>query len=116
MKTTLVALFLSAFTASVAASNDPMVQEFKTLYAVQRGAPDVADILVAVNAKAAESCDTVSPIAQLATYEEVAAVADYVRMVGKFDGSEKLNGLLDTAANSVCERHAEAEMNTVDIW
>ncbi|OEE38319.1 hypothetical protein A1QO_02770 [Vibrio genomosp. F10 str. ZF-129] len=103
MKKFVVAMVLSTLASSAFATVDPVVSEYQKIYALQRMAPSMSEVLIAVNGRTATDCEMISPFDSLVKYEEVIELADYVRMQGGMDGTEKLSALLDQATTAVCQ-------------
>ncbi|HFQ4951168.1 TPA: hypothetical protein ACGUO9_004209 [Vibrio vulnificus] len=103
MKKLIIAMGLSLLASSAVANVDPVVSEYQKIDALQKLAPSLSEVLIAVNARTATGCEMISPFDSLVKYEEVIGLAAYVKMQGGMDGSEELVQLLDKATIAVCQ-------------
>lgn len=103
MKKLALAMVMSTLASNAIATVDPVVSEYQKIDALQRTAPSLSEVLIAVNGRTATGCEMISPFDSLVKYEEVIGLAAYVKMQGGMDGSEKLAALLDQATIAVCK-------------
>lgn len=103
MKKLILTIGLSLLSSSAVANVDPVVSEYQKIDALQKLAPSLSEVLIAVNARTATGCEMISPFDSLVKYEEVIGLAGYVKMQGGMDGSEELVQLLDKATIAVCQ-------------
>ncbi|EMI7322214.1 hypothetical protein V6957_003776 [Vibrio parahaemolyticus] len=103
MKKLIITMGFSLLASSAVANVDPVVSEYQKIDALQKLAPSLSEVLIAVNARTATGCEMISPFDSLVKYEEVIGLAAYVKMQGGMDGSEELVQLLDKATIAVCQ-------------